>query len=96
MFSAVKATLTLPLVVLMALSACPLVMNVANPNPFREPEAFCLLENRQSSFVQNCKRFCVKQLHLAESKQQVWQKYLQSFWAKTDPRQNSHQLQELL
>ncbi len=98
MFSAVKATQTLPLVVLMALSACPLVMNVAKPNPFRVPEAFCLLAGQKSSFMQNCKRFCeaVKQLNLAESKQQVRQKYLQSFWAEKDPRQNSHQLQELL
>lgn len=98
MFSAVKATLTLPLVVLIALSACPLVMNVAKPNPFREPEAFCLLANNQSSFISNCKRGCetMKKLKLAKPKQQVRKKHLQSSWAEKDPRQNSHQLQELL
>ena len=73
-------------------------MNVAKPNPFREPEAFCLLANYQGSFILNCKRFCeaMKQLKLAKSKQQVRLKYLQNFWAEKDPIQNSHQLQELL
>ena len=86
-----QAGLTLPLVVLMALSACPLVMNVANPNPFRVPEAHYYSANKCKTCWQI--RLTLRALSTAA---ELRSNHLQCFLAEKDPTRSFLQLQALL